>query len=145
MDIPATLPPRFIHSHWIHTMLRCAALGLGALALLTLASAQVPRLFPAQALRGELTGTAPPDVLLNGKPARLAPGSRIRNEENRFEVTGWLAGRKLIVHYTTDPGGQLLDIWVLTAAEMANQPWPLTPAQSSSWQFDPIAQKWVKP
>jgi hypothetical protein len=48
---------------------------------------------------------APPDVLLNGKPARLAPGARIRNEDNRFEVIGALAGRKLVVHYTTDPAG----------------------------------------
>lgn len=126
-------------------MIRCAALGLAALAFVTLASAQVPRLFPAQALRGELSGLAPPDVLINGKPARLAPGARIRNEDNRFEVMGWLAGRKLVVHYTTDPGGQLLDIWVLTTTEMANLPWPVTPAQSQSWQFDPIAQKWVKP
>jgi hypothetical protein len=134
-----------VHSPWIHTMLRCVALGLAALAVSTAVPAQVPRLFPAQALRGVLTGSAPPDVLLNGKPARLAPGARIRNEENRFEVSGMLAGGKWVVHYTTDPGGQLLDIWILSASERANQPWPVTPAQAQSWQFDPAAQKWVKP
>ena len=126
-------------------MIRCAALGLVALAFVTSASAQVPRLFPPQALRGEVTGTAPPDVLLNGKPARLAPGARIRNEQNRFEVIGFLAGGKWVVHYTTDPGGQLLDIWVLTPSERANLPWPSTTAQAQSWQFDPVAQKWVRP
>ena len=126
-------------------MLRCVALGLAALAISTAVTAQVPRLFPAQALRGVLIGSAPPDVLLNGKPARLAPGARIRNVENRFEVSGVLAGGKWVVHYTTDPGGQLLDIWILSASERANQPWPVTPAQAQSWQFDPAAQKWVKP
>ena len=126
-------------------MHRCAALGLAALLFATAAPAQVPRLFPSQALRGELTGTAPPDVLLNGSPARLAPGARVRNEENRFEVMGTLSGRKLVVHYTVDAGGQLLDIWILTPSERANQPWPTTPDQARSWQFDPIAQKWVRP
>jgi hypothetical protein len=126
-------------------MSRCAALGLAALISMPHAAAQVPRLFPAQALRGELVGTAPPDVQLNGRAARLAPGARIRNEENRFEVIGTLSGRRLIVHYTTDPGGQLLDIWILTGSERANQPWPVTPAQSQSWQFDPVSQKWTRP
>ena len=126
-------------------MIRCAALGLSALLFSSAVAAQVPRLFPPTALRGELTGTAPPDVLLNGKPARLAPGARIRNEDNRFEVMGQIAGRKLVVNYTLDAGGQLLDVWILTASERARQPWPVTPAQAQSWQFDPIAQIWSRP
>lgn len=126
-------------------MSRCAVLGLAAFVFVTTAAAQVPRLFPVQALRGELRGVAPPDVLVNGKAARLAPGARIRNEENRFEVIGSLAGRRLLVHYTTDSGGQLLELWILTASELGNQPWPTTAAQARSWQFDPIAQKWTRP
>jgi hypothetical protein len=126
-------------------MTRCAALGLMALLFSSAVAAQVPRLFPPTAQRGELVGTAPPDVQLNGKTARLAPGARIRNEQNRFEVIGSLAGGKWLVHYTTDPGGQLLDIWILTPSERANQPWPVTTAQAQNWQFDPVAQKWSKP
>ena len=126
-------------------MIRCAALGLVALLFSSAAAAQVPRLFPPTALRGELTGSAPPDVLLNGRAARLAPGARIRNEDNRFEVMGQIAGRKLVVNYTFDAGGQLLDVWILTASERARQPWPVTPAQAQSWQFDPIAQTWSRP
>jgi hypothetical protein len=126
-------------------MLRCAALGLTLLATASAVSAQVPRLFPPTALRGELTGTAPPDVLLNGKPARLAPGARIRNEDNRFEVMGHLAGRKLLVHYTTEGGGQLLDIWILRPSEIANQPWPVSADQARAWQFDPVSQRWSRP
>jgi hypothetical protein len=126
-------------------MIRCAALGLSALLFSSAVTAQVGRLFPPTALRGELTGTAPPDVLVNGKPARLAPGARIRNEDNRFEVMGQIAGRRLVVNYTLDAGGQLLDVWILTASESARQPWPTTPAQAQSWQFDPIAQTWTRP
>ena len=127
-------------------MQRCAALGLAALALLsTPVQAQVPRLFPPTALRGELAGTAPPDVLLNGRPARLAPGARVRNEDNRFDVIGTLAGRRLVVHYTVDAGGQLLDVWVLTPSERANLPWPTAPEQAKAWTFDAIAQKWTRP
>jgi len=127
-------------------MNRCVAWALAALAFVTTAApAQAQRLFPPQALRGVLTGTAPPDVQLNGNAARLAPGARIRNEDNRFEVIGTLAGRKLVVHYTTDPGGQLLDIWILTAAELANDPWPTSAAQAQAWTFDLVSQKWTKP
>lgn len=131
-------------------MLRCAALGLAAGLALSLPSAtavaQVQRAFPATALRGELSGSAPPDVLLNGKPARLAAGARIRGEENRFELTSFLAGKKLVVHYTIeDTSGQLMEIWVLTPAELANTPWPATKEQATAWTFDPVAQKWTRP
>lgn len=130
-------------------MNRCAAWGRALAATLLLAGlaaqAQVTRHFPATALRGELIATAPPDVRLNGQPARLAPGARVRNEENRFEVMGAIAGQRLIVHYTTDSGGQLLDIWILRPSELANQPWPVTREQAGSWSFDPVTQKWTRP
>ena len=130
-------------------MQRCApAAGLALAALLLAgapASAQLPRPFPSSALRGELVGTAPPDVQLNGLPARLSPGARVRNEDNRFEVMGSLAGRRLLVHYTLDGGGQLLDVWILRPTEIANEPWPRTREQAQAWQFDPVSQKWSKP
>ena len=126
-------------------MIRCASLLLSLAALASMASAQVPRLFPSSALRGEVAFVQPPDVLLNGAPARLAPGARIRNEENRFEVMGSLTGRKETVHFTRDAGGQLLEIWLLTPSERARQPWPANEAQAKSWQFDPVAQVWSRP
>lgn len=126
-------------------MTRCAAFSL-ALALALLSSsvpAQVPRMFPPHALRGELVATAPPDVMLEGRAARLAPGARVRNEDNRFEVMGTLAGRRLLVHYTIDAGGQLLDIWILTPSERARF-WPASASQAAALQFDPIAQTWSR-
>jgi len=126
-------------------MLRSAALGLALLLGSAAVTAQVPRHFPSNALRGELSGVAPPDVLVDGKPARLAPGARVRNEENRFEVMSRLAGRTLLVHYTIGSGGLLQDIWILRPDEIARQPWPRTPEQAAEWRFDASAQSWSRP
>jgi hypothetical protein len=109
------------------------------------AAAQAPRNFPSTALRGELVVVAPPEVLVNGQPARLAPGARIRGENNLLQVSASLAGQRRTVHYTRDLSGALLDVWVLTPAERANEPWPTTPAEAATWRFDIGAQRWSRP
>ncbi|WP_309626422.1 hypothetical protein [Methylibium sp.] len=116
------------------------------LALALPAAAQAPlRNFPATALRGELRVLQPPEVAINGKPGRLAPGSRIRDANNLLAMSGTLVGEKLVVHYTLDPLGQLLDVWVLTPQERGRQPWPGTPEQAQAWSFNVDAQTWSKP
>ncbi|MFO1265907.1 MAG: hypothetical protein U1F25_07215 [Rubrivivax sp.] len=110
------------------------------------AAAQAPRSFPASALRGEIVVAQPPELLLNGKPARLAPGARIRGENNLMLVSGALAtNQRLVVHYTFDREGQLGEVWILTAAERARQPWPETREQAAAWTFDPVGQTWTRP
>ncbi len=128
-------------------MLRCAllALALAAPALLPATADAAPRNFTAATLRGELVVTAPPEVRLNGQPARLAPGARIRGENNLLVMSGAVVGRKLLVHYTRDTYGNLLDVWVLTPAEAARQPWPRTPAEAAAWSFNPDQQRWSRP
>jgi hypothetical protein len=116
-----------------------------AAGLMLLALPLQARPFPPEALRGELVVTAPPEVLLNQKPQRLAPGARIRDGANRLVLSGSLVGQKLLVHYTRFPDGQLRDVWLLTAAEAARQPWPRTPAEAAAWRFDPPSQSWTKP
>ena len=123
-------------------MLRCAL--LVGLALATPAWAQAQRNFPAHALRGELLVLQPPAVSIDGKPARLAPGARIRDENNMLAMSGALAERRLVVHYTLEPNGMLLDVWVLTPQELARQPWPKTLDEARSWVFDPVGQRWSK-
>ena len=54
-------------------MLRCALVLM--FALFAALPAQAQRLFQANALRGELVVTQPPEALLNGKPMRLARAS----------------------------------------------------------------------
>lgn len=129
-------------------MLRCvqAALAIGvAIVCAAPACAQVQRNFPATALRGELVVLQPPEVLLNGKPARLAPGARIRDMGNLLVMSGALVNLKLTVNYTLEHHGMLLDVWVLRDDERARQPWPRTPAEAQAWAFDPAAQSWTKP
>ncbi len=113
-----------------------------ALTLALPAAAQTARKFPATALRGEIVITQPPQLVLNGQPAQLAPGARIRGADNLLHLSGTLVGRKLPVNYTLDPMGNLLDVWVLTPAERAVQPWPQTPAQAAAWRFNADAQTW---
>ena len=75
---------------------------------------------------------------------RLAPGARIRAENNAIVLSGTLVGRTITVHYTVDPEGLLLDVWLLSVTELDNTPWPYTPEQAKSWTFDPIAQTWSR-
>lgn len=125
-----------------------AALPALALSLLSAsaAQAQMPRPFPATALRGTLQITEPPEALINGQPARLAPGARIRDEQNLVQLSGRFVGQKLVVHYTVENGtGLLKDLWILRPDELAKKPWPATAAEAASWRFDALSQTWTKP
>ncbi len=106
------------------------ALGLGCAALLAvlpplasaqLATDQLQRRFPEQARRGVLKVTTPPDILLDGKPERLSPGSRIRTEANLIVPPHQLIGRELQVNYTREGLGLVHEVWLLTPAEQAQQ------------------------
>jgi hypothetical protein len=124
-------------------MYRCATALLLALTLALPAQAQ--RTFENTALRGELVVTAPPQALLNGKPVRLAPGVRIRNQQNMIQLSGSLLEQKLLVHYTLDGMGLVRDVWILTDEEAQRRPWPRSVEESQRWSFDPTLQRWTKP
>jgi hypothetical protein len=105
---------------------------------------QPPRSFTAATLRGELQVLQPPEVLLNGRPARLAPGARIRGQDNLLLMSGAMQGQRLVVHYTRDTQGNLMEVWVLRPSELARRPWPATPQQAAAWRFDPASQTWSR-
>jgi hypothetical protein len=126
-------------------MLRCVTLAALLVAFVGPAAAQAPRNFPGNALRGEIVVIQPPELFLNKRPARLAPGARVRSQQNLSLVTGALADQRLVVNYTLDPNGLLLNVWILTAEEIARRPWPTTPEEAAAWQFDAAAQTWTKP
>lgn len=109
------------------------------------AAAQVQRNFPQNALRGALVIGEPPEITLNGRPARLAPGVRLRGQSNMLEMSGTLIGARLLVNYTLDTVGLVKDVWILTPQEAAKRPWPTTPQQAQDWLFDPVAQTWSRP
>lgn len=115
-----------------------------AMPVLVSAQMQVQRNFPANALRGELVVTGAPEVTLNGKAARLSPGSRIHGQNQMLLMSGAITGQKLIVNYTIEQYGLLQEVWVLRAEEIKKL-WPKTPTEAASWGFDPIGQTWTKP
>ena len=130
------LSPRLAHTH---TLLLTLYLGLSSMAAVaqtqaTVQSASTASLanLPPDAQRippisaksqyGVLRVVAPPDVLLNGKPARLSPGSRIRGTNNLMIMSGSLVGQDLKVRYTLEPLGLVHEVWILTAREIAATP-----------------------
>jgi hypothetical protein len=131
-------------SHWINTMYRCALAALAATCIVAPAVAQ-QRGFPQNALRGGLVIVSPTEAVLNGQPARLAPGLRIRGQDNMLQMSGTLLGLKLLVHYTVDSQGLVNNVWILTADEASRTPWPTKPEEALAWSFDPVAQAWTKP
>ena len=126
-------------------MLRCVLALVAALVLASPATAQSQRAFPQNALRGAIVFGTAPEIAMNGQPARLAPGSRIRDGNNMLVVPSAVHGGKFRVHYTIDTMGLVKDVWILTADEAAKRPWPTSPAEAAAWGFDPVAQVWVKP
>lgn len=126
-------------------MFRCALAALTAAAIAAPAAAQVQRVFPQNALRGAIVVGVPPEITLNGRDARLAPGARIRNQNNMLEMSAALSGQKLLVNYTLEINGLVKDVWILRPEEAAVRPWPTKLEETQTWSFDPVAQTWTKP
>lgn len=97
-----------------------------------------------QSLRGRASFGKPPELSIDGQALRLAPGARIRDEQNLLVLSGQLAGRRLAVNYTLDTYGLVKDVWLLRADEL-QRPWPRTREESSTWRFDALQQTWIKP
>ncbi len=109
------------------------------------AAAQVQRNFPQNALRGAIAFGVAPQIALNGVETQLAPGARIRDENNMQVVPSAVLGGRFLVHYTFDLYGLVKDVWILRADEAARKPWPTTPEQARAWSFDPGLQAWTRP
>jgi hypothetical protein len=96
----------------------CAALAAGSLILPTAAAAQgIRREAPKDVVLGKLVVTAPPEVILDGKPDRLSPGSRIRDLNNMLVLSGNIVGKTLPVVYRRDAAGLVHEAWILTDEE----------------------------
>jgi hypothetical protein len=126
-------------------MLRFATALTALACLVAPAAAQVQRAFPQNALRGAIVIGVAPDIQVNGQPARLAPGARIRDQNNMMIVPSALTGGRYLVNYNVDTSGLVKEVWILRPEEAAVQPWPTTPAQAGAWSFDPAGQVWTKP
>jgi hypothetical protein len=95
------------------------------------ASAQsLGREFPPGVTRGQLTVGMPPEVTLNGRAARLAPGARIRGTNNMLLMSAGLSGKTFPVVFLRDASGALREVWLLSDAEIRDA--RLGPAQVTS-------------
>ena len=82
------------------------------------ASVLVTRELPKAALLGRMLVQQPPDILLNGQPTRLAPGARLRDENNQIAMSGALMGQAFPVKYLLDASGLVSQAWILTPDEV---------------------------
>jgi len=85
--------------------------------LLSLSAQAQVRNFPNDVVRATITFVAPPQVLVNQRSEFLAPGVRVRNEQNLLALTGSLFGKTFLVNYSRDPAGLIREIWILTPEE----------------------------
>lgn len=96
--------------------------------------APVVREFPKAALRGEMIVLAPPEISMDGKPDRLAPGARLRDSANLLVLTGQVINQKLTVNYLRDNMGLVQQVWILSEAE-AELKRPNSPASLFNFVF----------
>lgn len=109
---------RCIESRVRAALLACALLAGLALVPIAPAAAQgFVREAPKDVVRGRLTVTAPPQVMLDDKPDRLSPGARIRGLDNLLILSASVVGQDLPVVYRRDAAGLIHEAWVLTPAE----------------------------
>ena len=83
-----------------------------------LAAAAFARDLPPDGLLATLGAIEYPFVQLAGKPIRLSPGARIFDENGRIVLPNTFSG-KVPVLYRLDIRGDVQEIWVLTADEVA--------------------------
>ena len=125
-------------------VLAAAVAALATLSPVPTRAQSANRIFPTTALRGDIQFGEAPEILVNGRPARLAPGARIRDTGNLVVTPAPLLGRRAVVNYTLDDLGNVRDVWLLTAEE-ATRRWPRTPAEAERLVYDPASQSWSRP
>ncbi|MFD0668711.1 hypothetical protein ACT80S_13405 [Ramlibacter sp. MAHUQ-53] len=102
---------------------RPTAILLSALLAAAGAFAQsLAREIPADARPARLVVTLAPQVLVNGQPAQLSPGARIRDTRNLLVLSASLTGQDLPVALRRDTLGLVHEVWLLTEAEYARLP-----------------------
>jgi hypothetical protein len=108
--------------HRLTALLAAAAAGLALTLCAPVAAQTAPQRIPPipqAAQGGVLVVAAPPEVLLDGKAARLSPGARIHGLNNLLVMSGSLIGQPLRVRYVRDTLGLIHEVWLLTEAEAA--------------------------
>ena len=74
---------------------------------------------PPKAQRADIIFNRSPDLLINGKAARLAPGARIFDRQNLIVMYGALQGAIKAKFVLEDSTGLVMSVWILTEDEIA--------------------------
>ncbi|MGI4779581.1 MAG: hypothetical protein ACRYGA_15955 [Janthinobacterium lividum] len=77
------------------------------------------RSFPIGTLRGRLLVVDAPEIRLDDKADRMAPGTRIRNAQNMLVTPASVTGQLLAVNYARDVSNLVSQVWILSEAEAA--------------------------
>ena len=74
---------------------------------------------PPKAKRADITFNGTPDILVDGKLARLAPGARITDRNNMLALPGALSGVITTKYTVEETTGLVMLVWILTEKEIA--------------------------
>lgn len=97
--------------------LMCAVIS----AVISFPALALERPYPKNAQRGIMSPAPFPEIILDGKQRRLAPGARIWNEDNLIQAPASLRGNNFPVNYTVNAEGEIDRVWILSEEE-AGQP-----------------------
>lgn len=147
------------HSLWMFTMNRCFLCLLSVmLSSSVLAQGQlseplpvneqpvqtgVPglRKFPANALRGKMRVVQAPEILIDGKPERLSPGSRIRDTQQRLVMSASITNLEFVVNFSRNSLGEVQEVWILNELEAKQKIKNSTPATNFTFASDEGSKK----
>ena len=74
---------------------------------------------PAAAKRSVFVFSGGPDVLVDGRAARLAPGARIFDRNNYLQMHGAVTGTFRVKYLLEATTGLVQSVWILTDEEIA--------------------------
>lgn len=99
------------------------------------------RKFPANALRGKLRVVQTPEILIDGKPERLSPGSRIRDVQQRLVMSASITNLEFIVNFTRNTLGEIQEVWLLNELEAKQKIKTNTPSTNFTFASDEGSKK----
>jgi hypothetical protein len=73
---------------------------------------------PANARYGELKAFQYPQARIGDKVLRVAPGAKLYNAQNLIIMPAGMPQQAKVL-YRLDPSGEIIELWLLTAAEAA--------------------------
>ena len=88
-----------------------------SMATLALPAIAFDRTFPQTTLRGKMTITAYPAIVIDKANLRLSPGSRIWGQNHLTQIPVSLGASTYVVNYTQNVQGDVDRVWILTTDE----------------------------